>query len=941
MKNIINHNKFILVFVLFSIIVFCATSTVSAAQINKSDSNKDYITQQGILIDDFETDPINYVKVGNGQISLDKNHFKSGNCSLHLSTSNSSSGITVKKTVNLDMSDLSRNSVIMVYCEDPSTISDVHFTMSNDAYLTKKWISPVITGSKLAVGWNALVFFREDWKPVGGISWNDTITRLAISLYPKNGKTAEISVDNWVSGRHSTPSVVLTFDDGLESDYVNAWPLMKNRGIKGTFYVVSKFVGGTNTMTVSQLHDLYNNGCGISIHGTNHIHLGNLTSVQDIVDEVKPCMDWLDQNGFNRSSHFLGYPYGSYNNLCFDAFKEIGIKSARGNVGYVVYPWNNIYLIPSEVCNNETTLDEAKSYVDYAIRNECTVFIMLHGIENVTTAEANWQTDRFQGFLDYIVQTGIKVQTHDEWYDGLNDYVTDTSLPVVNNVKPSNKNSDVSVNSPVIINFNKPIDKGINFQNIKIMDSNGNNVPIKLNIDVNSIIINSLTSWKPNIKYTVHIPINAITDDLGNNFTSEFESEFTTIDLPSLVISDPINGNTNVSNDHIIKLIFNKPIQQGPGFNKIYVKRDDGVYKTIIKTINGTTLQIAAKYGWDTGTKFTVFIPINALTDLNGNNLTSEYTSIFSTVTPLSILSIDPKNSDLNVGISKTITITYNKNIQQGPGFDNIIVKRGDGVTKTLIKTINGNILQITAKYGWEPSATFFISVPLNAVIDSGEMGISTSFKSNFTAIETTKVINVTPVYNSTHIPLSSIIKLTFNNPIQAGSNFNNITVKSSTGTNYVLIKTITNNTLTLTSKYGFTDGTIYYINIPKNSVSDLEGDGIINNFNSTFSTDTAPSILYLEPATNSNITSNQVITLTYTNNIQAGSAYSNITVKRADGVNKSIITTINGNILTISAKYGWENNTSFYVNIPRNALTNESGTGTSSFTAMYSTNNP
>lgn len=41
----------------------------------------------------------------------------------------------------------------------------------------------------------------------------------------------------------STPSVVLTFDDGFEDVYRNAWPLLNERRLPFTIYLASGFVG--------------------------------------------------------------------------------------------------------------------------------------------------------------------------------------------------------------------------------------------------------------------------------------------------------------------------------------------------------------------------------------------------------------------------------------------------------------------------------------------------------------------------------------------------------------------------------------------------------------------------------------------------------------------------------------------------------------------------
>ncbi|KGN34709.1 polysaccharide deacetylase [Knoellia sinensis KCTC 19936] len=114
------------------------------------------------------------------------------------------------------------------------------------------------------------------------------------------------------------PSVVLTFDDGFEDVYENAWPLLRERAVPFTVYLASSFVsrpmvweGSTakgsagRGMSWVQLRELVDSGlCTIGNHTHNHVPPGNLGP-----DELDACTEAIKQNLGVTPRHFT-YPWG-------------------------------------------------------------------------------------------------------------------------------------------------------------------------------------------------------------------------------------------------------------------------------------------------------------------------------------------------------------------------------------------------------------------------------------------------------------------------------------------------------------------------------------------------------------------------------------------------------------------------------------------------------
>ncbi|MDH4099354.1 MAG: polysaccharide deacetylase family protein [Nitrospirota bacterium] len=100
-----------------------------------------------------------------------------------------------------------------------------------------------------------------------------------------------------VSDLHTMPAgnyVVLTFDDGLASDYELAFPVLAERNIKGTFYVTSGNVGKPGYSTFSQLSEMSSNGMEIGSHGMTHSYLTTMTRA-NAAREIRESKQEIEQ----------------------------------------------------------------------------------------------------------------------------------------------------------------------------------------------------------------------------------------------------------------------------------------------------------------------------------------------------------------------------------------------------------------------------------------------------------------------------------------------------------------------------------------------------------------------------------------------------------------------------------------------------------------------
>ena len=97
--------------------------------------------------------------------------------------------------------------------------------------------------------------------------------------------------------------VVITFDDGSETDLTVAAPLLLSRGFNATFYLVAGFVGRPGYLSAAQATELAGMGFEVGCHSMTHAYLAGL-SEKELEIEVVEAKDRLEQVLGQRVNHF-------------------------------------------------------------------------------------------------------------------------------------------------------------------------------------------------------------------------------------------------------------------------------------------------------------------------------------------------------------------------------------------------------------------------------------------------------------------------------------------------------------------------------------------------------------------------------------------------------------------------------------------------------------
>jgi peptidoglycan/xylan/chitin deacetylase (PgdA/CDA1 family) len=87
-------------------------------------------------------------------------------------------------------------------------------------------------------------------------------------------------------------AVVLTFDDGHESNFRSALPILLRYGFFAEFFVTTGFIGKPHYMTTNQVKALSDAGMGIGSHGLSHKYFDDMNG-SEIEHELRNSMELL------------------------------------------------------------------------------------------------------------------------------------------------------------------------------------------------------------------------------------------------------------------------------------------------------------------------------------------------------------------------------------------------------------------------------------------------------------------------------------------------------------------------------------------------------------------------------------------------------------------------------------------------------------------------
>lgn len=209
------------------------------------------------------------------------------------------------------------------------------------------------------------------------------------------------------------PLLSVSFDDGWESVYTTAFPLLQRYGFHTTQYVITDTFSNPLYMSVAQLRSMESTGTEIASHTVSHPDLTTLNA-QELTRELADSQKTLRQDFGGGVLDFTS-PYGAYNAY---TLKMIGTyyrsqKNAEGdpaaneleaiNVGANFDPLN----FKSYSVRGDTTLADLKKLVTATQAEHAWLVLTYHQIDD-SKDTFSVTPEAFQAQLAYLSQTTVR-----------------------------------------------------------------------------------------------------------------------------------------------------------------------------------------------------------------------------------------------------------------------------------------------------------------------------------------------------------------------------------------------------------------------------------------------------------------------------------------------------------------------------------------------------
>jgi peptidoglycan/xylan/chitin deacetylase (PgdA/CDA1 family) len=175
-------------------------------------------------------------------------------------------------------------------------------------------------------------------------------------------------VANYLLEGESLPPkpIVITFDDGYDDNYINAFPTLKDFGFVGTFFIISDRPDGSvpGYMTWGQIGEMAANGMEIGSHSRDHrYNLGQISSAAQWA-EIKPSYDAIIKH-FPNQPPIFAYPSGSYNATTLGFLRQLGYVAAVTTMQGVTQTAASLLELPRVRIRGEWSIDQFVFYLNY------------------------------------------------------------------------------------------------------------------------------------------------------------------------------------------------------------------------------------------------------------------------------------------------------------------------------------------------------------------------------------------------------------------------------------------------------------------------------------------------------------------------------------------------------------------------------------------------
>ena len=184
-----------------------------------------------------------------------------------------------------------------------------------------------------------------------------------------------------ISSCQTDNDLALTFDDGWESFYTNAFPILQQYDFRATVFIITNYIGKFSRWDYQkkrhldwlQIQQLARQKIEFASHSVNHVDLRGLDKKQ-LEFEVEYSKKTIEDKIGKRVKYF-SYPFGRYNRDVIEAVRDAGYEKAfalRNGGGDYAIPRIGVYLYDTPYSVNlklmkNSWIEGCKDYVNNSL----------------------------------------------------------------------------------------------------------------------------------------------------------------------------------------------------------------------------------------------------------------------------------------------------------------------------------------------------------------------------------------------------------------------------------------------------------------------------------------------------------------------------------------------------------------------------------------------
>lgn len=282
-------------------------------------------------------------------------------------------------------------------------------------------------------GFQFIQLTGNDFTQLGNGTWDLKMVRWKVRVSATATETTTVNFCSFYhDGGQARGKVLITFDDGEESQYLVARDILNAAGLKSSFSVVESLIGTGGFMTEANLQTLYSEGNSICTHGLTNLTTLSISDAQADVESNRDYVGTIDPEGALHYVYPQGdFEYSSTDTQIVDMLTSINMKTGRTTfrapqvISTIQGLEGNMTLPIAGHVLAVDTLQELLDRVDLAYQTGASVIFMFHKVVPVATLPIEISTADFQAFCDHVqyrmLTNRIDNPTIVDWHNGL-DY---------------------------------------------------------------------------------------------------------------------------------------------------------------------------------------------------------------------------------------------------------------------------------------------------------------------------------------------------------------------------------------------------------------------------------------------------------------------------------------------------------------------------------------